>query len=128
MSNLFRVKNIENTTGHSTRWYSDRQEKAVAKEICGKQTKNSGATLFQKSDVYTDLFNLECKTKTKSSDSISIKKEWFDKNKKEALFDGNLYSAIVFSFGPNEENHYIIDEFLFQELVEYLKNKHDIVW
>ena len=66
-------------------------------------------------------------TKTKSSDSISIKKEWFDKNKKEALFDGNLYSAIVFSFGPNEENHYIIDEFLFQELVEYLKNKHDIV-
>ena len=78
MSNLFRVKNIENTTGHSTRWYSDRQEKAVAKEIDGKQTKNSGATLFQKSDVYTDLFNLECKTKTTDSDSISIKREWFE--------------------------------------------------
>ena len=45
----------------------------------------------------------------------------------EMTSDGNLYSAIVFSFGPNEENHYIIDEFLFQELVEYLKNKHNIV-
>ena len=77
MSNIFRVKNIENTVGHSTRWYSDRQEKAVAKEIGGKQTKNSGATLFQKSDVYTGLFNLECKTKTTNSDSISIKREWF---------------------------------------------------
>ena len=112
-----------------TRFFSSNQEKSVAKAVGGKRTANSGATMFGgKSDVsIKNLFNLECKTKTKSSDSISIKKEWFDKNKKEALFDGNLYSAIVFSFGPNEENHYIIDEFLFQELVEYLKNKHDIV-
>ena len=124
MSNLFRVKNIENTTGHSTRWYSDRQEKAVAKEICGKQTKNSGATLFQKSDVYTDLFNLECKTKTTNSDSISIKREWFEKQIKENIQMGKKYSAIVFNFGPDEpynENHYIINEQLFLALQEYLK-------
>ena len=124
MSNLFRVKNIENTTGHSTRWYSDRQEKAVAKEICGKQTKNSGATLFQKSDVYTDLFNLECKTKTTNSDSISIKREWFEKQIRENIQMGKKYSAIVFNFGPDEpynENHYIINEQLFLALQEYLK-------
>ena len=123
MSNLFRVKNIENTTGHSTRWYSDRQEKAVAKEICGKQTKNSGATLFQKSDVYTDLFNLECKTKTTNSDSISIKREWFEKQIKENIQMGKKYSAIVFNFGPDtpyNENHYIINEQLFQILLAYL--------
>lgn len=124
MSSLFRVKNIENTTGNSTRWYSDRQEKAVAKEIGGKQTKNSGATLFQKSDVYTDLFNLECKTKTTNSDSISIKREWFEKQIKENIQMGKKYSAIVFNFGPDapyNENHYIINEQLFLALQEYLK-------
>ena len=127
MSNLFRVKNIENTTGHSTRWYSDRQEKAVAKEICGKQTKNSGATLFQKSDVYTDLFNLECKTKTTNSDSISIKREWFEKQIRENIQMGKKYSAIVFNFGPDapyNENHYIINEQLFLALQEYLKERN----
>ena len=127
MSNLFRVKNIENTTGHSTRWYSDRQEKAVAKEICGKQTKNSGATLFQKSDVYTDLFNLECKTKTTNSDSISIKREWFEKQIRENIQMGKKYSAIVFNFGPDapyNENHYIINEQLFLALQEYLKESN----
>ena len=127
MSNLFRVKNIENTTGHSTRWYSDRQEKAVAKEIGGKQTKNSGATLFQKSDVYTDLFNLECKTKTTNSDSISIKREWFQKQIQENIQMGKKYSAIVFNFGPDapyNENHYIINEQLFLALQEYLKENN----
>ena len=92
-----------------TRFFSSNQEKSVAKAVGGKRTANSGATMFGgKSDVsIKNLFNLECKTKTKSSDSISIKKEWFDKNKKEALFDGNLYSAIVFSFGPN---HHQLDK------------------
>lgn len=128
MSNLFRVKNIENTTGHSNRWYSDRQEKAVAKEIGGKQTKNSGATLFQKSDVYTDLFNLECKTKTTNSDSISIKREWFEKQIRENIQMGKKYSAIVFNFGPDapyNENHYIINEQLFLALQEYLKERNN---
>ena len=32
-----------------------------------------------------------------------------------------LHQAVVFSFGPDEPNHYIIDEYLFQELVEHLK-------
>ena len=58
MSNPFRVNNPAKT-GQPTRYYSNRQEKKVAKEVNGKQTKNSGATLFQKSDVYTELFNLE---------------------------------------------------------------------
>lgn len=33
---------------------------------------------------------------------------------------GKPYSAIVFNFGPGEENHYIIDEYLFLELLEHL--------
>ena len=107
-----------------TRYYSARQEKVVAKAVSGKQTANSGATMFGgKSDVSIDgLFNIECKTKTKSSDSITIQKSWIDKNEKEALFDGHPYSAIAFNFGPDEKNYYIIDEFLFQTLIEAIKN------
>ena len=123
MSSPFRVNNPAKQ-GKPNRYYSNMQEKAVAKEICGKQTKNSGATLFQKSDVYTDLFNLECKTKTTNSDSISIKREWFEKQIKENIQMGKKYSAIVFNFVPDapyNENHYIINEQLFLALQEYLK-------
>ncbi len=109
-----------------TRFFSDKQEKSVAKAVSGTQTKNSGATAFQKGDVLTnggESFLLECKTKTTHSDSISIKKEWFEKNKQEMVFQGKKHQAVVFNFGPDEENHYIIDEYLFQELLEYLQSK-----
>ena len=36
------------------------------------------------------------------------------------MFMNKPYSAIVFNFGPDEENHYIIDEYLFQFLQEKL--------
>lgn len=126
MSNSFRVHNKADT-GKPTRYYSSRQEKAVAKAVDGKQTKNSGATALQKSDVLTDLFSLECKTKTTNSESISIKKEWFDKQVKESIQMGKEYSAVVINFGPDypyNKNYYIIDEILFQELLDYLKSKN----
>lgn len=106
-----------------TRNYSSRQEKTVAKAVNGKVQKNSGATLFDKGDVLTsgkNSFLLECKTKTAPSESISIKKEWFEKNKQECLLTGTPHQAVVFNFGPGEENHYIIDEYLFLELLSYL--------
>lgn len=114
---LFQIKDTKN---HPTRYYSNKQEKQVAQQLNGKQTSNSGATLFQKGDVLTDKFLLEMKTKTKSSDSISVKKEWFDKNIQESMLMGKPYTAIVFNFGPNEENHYIINEELFEKLIQYL--------
>lgn len=106
-----------------TRFYSKNQEEAVAKAVGGKRTPNSGATDFGgKSDVnIKNLFNIECKTKTSNSESISIKKDWLYKNKHEAVFDGNPYSAIAFNFGPDSENYYIIEEYLFLELLEHLK-------
>jgi len=36
---------------------------------------------------------------------------------------GKPYTAIAFNFGPDEDNYYIIDKFLFQELIEYLGEK-----
>ena len=73
--------------------------------------------------MLTEQFLLEAKTKTTHSESISIKKEWFDKNRQEMAFMGKPHSAIVFNFGPGEENHYIIDEYLFQILLNYLENE-----
>ena len=63
----------ENEQPKPTRYYSKKQEDAVAKAVGGRRSKNSGATMFDKSDVSTNKFNLECKTKTSHSDSISIK-------------------------------------------------------
>ena len=106
-----------------TRHYSKKQEKAVSKAVGGKVQKNSGATAFDKGDVIVsgkNGFLLECKTKTSASESISIKKEWFEKNRQECLLSGTPHQAVVFNFGPGEENHYIIDEYLFLELLNHL--------
>lgn len=109
--------------GKPTRYFSKKQEDQVAKTLGGTRQKNSGATLFAKGDVLTEKFLLEMKTKTTHAESISIKREWFEKNTKETLLVGKPYSAIGFNFGPGEENHYIISEELFEELLEYLNNK-----
>lgn len=106
-----------------TRYYSDIQEKSVAKAIKGKQTANSGATAYQKGDVLDDLFLVECKTKTKESESISVKKEWFDKNLSESIYMKKPYSCVVINFGPNTKNYYIIDEQTFLEMKEALEEK-----
>jgi hypothetical protein len=113
-------RNKEGAKPLPTRHYSKIQEDTVAKAIGGKRTPNSGASTWVKSDVLSDKFAIECKTKTTSSESISIKKEWFSKQKQEAAFMGKPYSAVVFNFGPGEENHYIIDEYLFLELLNHL--------
>lgn len=101
-----------------TRWYSNRQEKAVAKAIGGKKTANSGATTFSKGDVTTDNWLIECKTATSEKQSFSIKREWLKKNKEEAFSMGKDYNALVFDFGDNDERYYIIDERTFKLLKE----------
>lgn len=105
-----------------TRHYSKVQENSVASKFNGSRTLNSGATPFQPGDVVLDKFLLECKTKVRPSDSMTIHKEWLEKNEKEALFSGKQYSAIAFNFGPDEKNYYIIDEYLFETLVGKLND------
>jgi len=101
-----------------TRFYSNKQERKVAKTLGGKQQPNSGATPFQKGDLKTDNFLIECKTVTKDKESFSIKKEWLEKNAREALFVGKPANALAFNFGPDQPNYYIIDEELFQLLLD----------
>ena len=116
------IKREKNGQKDPTRAYSKKQENYVAKKFGGDRVKNSGATLFSKGDVNLDeqSFLIECKTKTSPSESISIKKEWLEKNAKESLFMGKKYSALAFNFGPNEKNYYIIDEYLFELLLDKL--------
>ena len=105
-----------------TRFYSSRQEKKVAKAVGGKQVSNSGATAFNKGDVTSDNFLIECKTCVEDKKSFSIKKDWLDKNKEEAFEMGKAYSALAFNFGPDSENYYVIDERLFKRLKEAVEN------
>lgn len=109
----------------STRFFSSQQEKAVARATGGKQTANSGATAFQKGDVVSNLFLLECKTKTTASDTMTVHKSWITKNLDESIFMHKPYSAVVINFGPGEENYYIINEELFQTLQEYLEEQRN---
>ena len=107
-----------------TRFYSKQQEKSVAKAVKGKRTANSGATAFSKGDVVTDLFLLECKTCTEPRKTFSIHKEWFDKNREEAFAMHKDYSAVVFDFGDGN-NLYVIDEYLFKRLNEFLQEEQN---
>ena len=103
-----------------TRFYSKQQEKKVAKAVKGQRVANSGATAFSKGDVRTDTFLFECKTCTEPRKSFTLKREWFDKNKEEAFAMHKDHSAVVFDFGDGE-NFYVIDESLFQKLIQYLE-------
>ena len=95
----------------STRFYSSRQEKKIAKVVGGKVQSNSGATLFSKGDVKTDNWLFEAKTCMKEQSSFSIKQEWLDKLKQESFAMRKEYYALVFNFGSElQENYYILDE------------------
>ena len=105
-----------------TRFYSSKQEKAVAKAIGGKQVANSGATAFSKGDVRTADWLIECKTCTTEKKSFSIKKEWMEKNREEAFAMNKDYNALAFDFGDGD-NYYIVDEKTFIRMKEALDNE-----
>ena len=104
-----------------TRFYSNRQEKAVAKAVDGKQVSNSGARPFNKGDVITDKWLLECKTCIGEKASFSIKKQWLEKNKEEAFGMSKPYNALVFDYGMNSDRYYVVDERTFLKMKEALE-------
>lgn len=109
----------------NTRKYSKAQEARVAKTTGGKRQPNSGATMFRKGDVVTDDFLVECKTATTERSSFSIKKEWLDKLREEAFGMNKTYCTLCFNFGGlgNNQNYYIIDEQLFNQLQNYIREE-----
>lgn len=113
-----------NSRHNNMRYFSNKQEKYIAKHTDGKVQPNSGATLFNKGDVIIKEKSIliEAKTKAAESQSITIKKEWFDKLKEEAFGMGlRADRAIVaINFGGNEKNKYIISEEFFKEILDLL--------
>lgn len=100
----------------NTRYFSNRQEKQVAKALNGRKTPNSGATPFIKGDVIADDWLIECKTTTSERASFSVKRDWLEKNKEEAFATGKPYNALCFDFGDNGVRYYVIDEATFKKL------------
>jgi len=107
----------------STRFFSKQQENSVAKITNGKTTPNSGARPYVKGDVSTNThkndigdFLFECKTCTTPKQSFAVKKQWLETIKEEAFQAGKMNYALVFSFGPKQENYYILSEQKFKEL------------
>lgn len=111
----------------STRKYSNKQEKTVAKATGGRKTLNSGATAFDKGDVKTENFLIECKTAMTEKQSMSIKKDWIDKLKEECFASNKPNWAVAFNFGGfnNKENFYIISEQLFNKLQQLINSEED---
>lgn len=109
-----------------TRFYSDEHEKSVCKALNGVQVSNSGAGKFSKGDVRLPSAILcECKTSTTEKASVSIKKEWIEKNQKEAKEMRMDNSCLCFNFGPNTDNYYVISEKLMRYLVDKLAEEYE---
>jgi len=109
-----------------TRFYSSKQEKKVAKAVGGRQTANSGATKFQKGDVTTKDWLIECKTCTTDKKQFTIKEEWLLKNKEEAFAMGKSNQTLVFDFGPSsKDRYYVITESMFQTLQRLLEEEQE---
>ena len=103
---------------NSNRYYSNRQEKSIAKAVGGKTVPNSGAIRFGAGDVTTDDWLIEAKTCTTEKKSFSIKREWLDKNREEAFAVNKHHNALCFDFGDNGNRYYVISE---KELKAYME-------
>ena len=99
----------------STRAKSSQQEKRIAKAMGGKQVIGSGSTPFLKGDVIVDKLFIEAKTKMEPSKSISVKKEWLEKAKAQAIATRKEDYAVAVSFGEPKE-YYIIEDTLMEDL------------
>lgn len=99
----------------TTRKKSSQQEKRIAKAMGGKQVVGSGSTPFLKGDVIVDKLFIEAKTKMEPSKSISVKKDWLEKAREQAIATRKEDYAVAISFGEPKE-YYIIEDTLMEEL------------
>ena len=103
---------------NSTRYYSNIQEKHVAKVLNGKQNVNSGATKWVKGDCSVQDILIECKTVMTPKNSYTVKKDVLSKLKQETYMMGKQHCALSFNFEPNGECFYVLSEKFFKELLE----------
>lgn len=103
----------------STKYYAERQEQYVAKILGGRVQPGSGCGKFSKSDVRSGDFLVECKTAMTTKQAFSIKKDWLEKLRAEALMNHKSMYALAFNFGAEaEHNYFVLDEKTFILLKE----------
>lgn len=117
---LYMTKNKE-----STRYYSNQHEDSIAKALGATRQSNSGAGHFKKGDLVHNGASMliEAKTTMTEKSSVSVKKEWIDKNQKEAFLIRKQNSCVCFNFGPGSENYYVINERLMKFLIDKLEEE-----
>lgn len=79
----------------SNKFYSDRQEKLVAKHTNGRQISGSGARPFAPGDVESDDWLIECKTHTTPGHKISFKEDVWKKIQEEAVIRHKFPAYVV---------------------------------
>lgn len=110
----------------STKYYSNKQERLVAKSLGGKQVSGSGASIFSKGDVRVgNKILVECKTSMTEKTSYSIKQNILDKIEKEAKEMGKYFSMLAFNFGPNTKNYYVLNEEAIKFFVEKVVEEYE---
>lgn len=110
--------------GMGTRYYSDKQEKYIAKITGGKVQSNSGGTKFGGGDVHTSKFFIEAKTPTVCRETFTIRREWLNKMEEQMFQQGKECCALAFTFDPDtQKNYFIIPE---KEFLEYLAYKEEL--
>ena len=99
--------------GKTTRERSHKQESRIAKQLKGYATINSGAT-FGQNDVVTDFCEVEAKTTSKESYSITLK-DWRVLRKKCA---GSKMPIFVIDFEKSKDSLAILTYEDLQFLIE----------
>ena len=125
MDYKFRQRKTEDTSSKPTRYFSSRQEEAVANAVRGRRTPNSGATAYSKGDVTEGDrtgWLIECKTCTKDQKTFTMHEAWFKKNIEESIYMKKDHTAVVFNFGPDKPNYYVLDERTFLAMKEALEH------
>ena len=111
---------------NSTRAKSSQQEKRIAKAMGGKQVIGSGSTPFLKGDVIVNQLFIEAKTKMVPSQQITVKKEWLEKAKEQAIATRKGDYAVAISFGDPKE-YYIIEDNLMEDLYKSREALREII-
>lgn len=108
----------------STRYFSDKQEKHIAKVTGGRVQSNSGGTKFGGGDVHTDKFLIEAKTPAIERKSFTIMKNWLEKMNEQAFEQGKEEAVLAFRFDPNtDEDLYVLNE---RQFLDYLRYKEEL--
>lgn len=109
----------------TTRYFSGKQEKHIARVTGGKVQSNSGGTKFGGGDVHTDKFFIEAKTPTTFKKSFSIKEEWLHKAQEQAFEQGKEESVLAFRFRPDSNtDYYVLTERQFLSYLKYTEEKN----